>query len=153
MRFMTVAELRELVASGAIEVGAHTRSHAMLSARSPGQQRDEIGGSRADLERWLERPVTSFAYPFGARSSEYRAPAVRAVRAAGFESAVSTTRRHVDARSPLLELPRFPVADIPAEEFEVWLAGLLAPARSRRRPTRARLLRPLVERLSVPGRL
>jgi len=80
VRCMTVAELHELVGDGLVEIGAHTRTHPMLSALKPAEQREEIAGSRSDLEAWLDRPVTSFAYPFGHRVSEYRASAHFGIR-------------------------------------------------------------------------
>ena len=44
-----------------------------------------MAGSRADLERTLQRPVASFAYPFGKNSAQ-----VRAEVAASFELAFTT---------------------------------------------------------------
>ena len=58
-------EIAKLDASPAIEVGAHTMTHPVLSALRPSQQFEEIAASRAGLEVILGRPPTSFAYPFG----------------------------------------------------------------------------------------
>jgi peptidoglycan/xylan/chitin deacetylase (PgdA/CDA1 family) len=152
-RCMTVAELHELLSGGLVDIGAHTRTHPMLSALAPAEQREEIAGSRSDLEAWLGRPVATFAYPFGHRVTEYRAAAVRAVRASGFEAAVAVVERPLSARSPTLELPRHAVPDIPADEFAVWLAERLDPPRSRRRLLEWGPVRALRERVSAPGRL
>ena len=145
-RCMTVEELRELVDGGLVDVGAHTRTHPMLAACSVAEQRDEIAGSRADLERWLARPVTTFAYPFGGRVVEYRAAAVGAVRAGGFEAAVAVREEPVTARSPRLELPRHAVPDLPPDAFERWLAERMdrpPPARRLIDAPPVRLLREL----------
>jgi peptidoglycan/xylan/chitin deacetylase (PgdA/CDA1 family) len=153
-RCMTVAELNELVAGGLIEVGAHTRTHPVLCARSPREQYEEIAGSREDLESWLGAPVTAFAYPFGRRPNEYRAPAVRAARASGLQRAVSVASLPVTAKSSIYELPRHVVPNIPADQFERWLEQCLDPPAPPRPPLlQSRVLRPLRERVAAPGRL
>jgi peptidoglycan/xylan/chitin deacetylase (PgdA/CDA1 family) len=152
-RCMTIPELQELVDGGLVEIGAHTRTHPMLSALDAGRQREEIAGSRADLESWLGRPAVSFAYPFGGRVSEYRAPAVRAVRTSGFEVAVAVGSRAVTSASPILELPRHVAPDLPADEFARWLADRLDPPLRRRRLLDTRPVRALRERVAPPGRL
>jgi peptidoglycan/xylan/chitin deacetylase (PgdA/CDA1 family) len=152
-RCMTVAELHELADGDLVAIGAHTRTHPMLSALTAARQREEIGGSREDLEAWLGRAVIRFAYPFGGRVSEYRAPAVRAVRASGFEVAVAVGSRSVTSSSPILELPRHVAPDVPADEFARWLAERLDPPRERRRMLDAKPVRALRERVAPPGRL
>jgi peptidoglycan/xylan/chitin deacetylase (PgdA/CDA1 family) len=153
-RCMTVPELNELVAGGLITVGAHTRTHPVLCARSAREQHEEIAGSRADLEGWLRAPVTAFAYPFGRRPNEYRAPAVRAVQASGMQLAVSVAPLAVSAKSSVYELPRHVVPNIAPEEFARWLARRLDASRPPRAPLlQARALRPLRERVAAPGRV
>lgn len=69
----------------AVELGAHTVSHPRLDELSlPAVQR-EVTASKQWLEQLLERPVTSFAYPYGAHDQRVRA----AVIAAGFQSAAA----------------------------------------------------------------
>lgn len=152
-RCMSVEELKVLEEGEIIDVGAHTRTHPMLSACSPAELRDEIAGSRADLEEWLGRPVTTFAYPFGLRVVEYRAAAVRAVRAAGFEAAVAVDPRPVSARSPIFELPRYAVPDLAPDAFERWLAERMDGPSPPRRPIDRRVVLALRERRPVRDRL
>lgn len=57
-------QLRTLSAAG-MEIGSHTLSHARLTQLPPEQIRRELQDSKADLETLLNRPVTSFAYPYG----------------------------------------------------------------------------------------
>lgn len=52
-----------------IEFGAHTRNHPDLTALAAPELRDEIAGSRSDLEKLCGVPVTSFAYPYGAHNA------------------------------------------------------------------------------------
>lgn len=56
--------IRDMVRHG-IEVGAHTRRHVRLPALPQQQAREEVEGSRLDLERELGLPVQVFAYPYG----------------------------------------------------------------------------------------
>jgi len=153
MRCMTIEELQELTDDGSIEVGAHTRTHPLLSARPREEQVAEIAGSRYDLEQWLGRPVRTFAYPYGRRVSEYRAPAVTAVADAGFDYAVSVGELPLAIRARALELARHVVPNVGGEEFERWLEGRTNPPATRVGLLDRRALRALRERVTPPGRL
>jgi peptidoglycan/xylan/chitin deacetylase (PgdA/CDA1 family) len=67
------AEQIQYWAGKGIEFGAHSRTHADLTLLSRERLRDEVAGSRQDLESLLAVPVTSFAYPYGACSAETHA--------------------------------------------------------------------------------
>ncbi len=82
-RYMSVRQLRELVAGG-MTVGGHTRSHPNLTVLPRAAQRSEIAGCKADLEAALGCPVDWFAYPGGA----FNLAVVDQVKAAGFRGAV-----------------------------------------------------------------
>ena len=79
-RAMTADELRRLAASPLVTVGAHTVTHSALSVLPERAQREEILGSKRELEALLEREVTVFSYPFGKRG-DYRAETVGFCRA------------------------------------------------------------------------
>lgn len=70
-----------------IEVGAHTCNHVLLSRCSPDLQRDEIAGSKREIEARLGRAVEAFCYPNG-MPEDYTDTTVALVREAGFRSAV-----------------------------------------------------------------
>ena len=53
-RVLSPQELVDLAEGGLVEVGAHTVSHAQLSALPIDQQREEIGQSKTQLERILD---------------------------------------------------------------------------------------------------
>ncbi|MGI8558882.1 MAG: polysaccharide deacetylase family protein [Solirubrobacteraceae bacterium] len=55
-----------------IEFGAHTRSHPDLSRLSLNDAQREVMGSKRDLEAIVEKPVPSFAYPYGSHDSTVR---------------------------------------------------------------------------------
>jgi peptidoglycan/xylan/chitin deacetylase (PgdA/CDA1 family) len=106
-RPLSVDELRELSASGLIEVGAHTRTHPNLRWTAPTRRIEELAGSRDDLARWLHiDPPTGLAYPFGVPGADVD-PATRAAAAqAGFRYAVLTAPGRVTARTDRFALPR-----------------------------------------------
>ena len=57
-----------LWARNGIEFGAHSRTHADLTALSVKELQEEVAGGKSDLERLVQSRVISFAYPFGFHS-------------------------------------------------------------------------------------
>ena len=92
--------LAEMIAGG-MTVGSHTRSHALLANETPQVLRDEIEGSRRELEQRLGVPIRHFAYPDG----RFNASAIQAVADAGYRSAY-TICAHRDRAHPLLTISR-----------------------------------------------
>ncbi len=88
------AALRALADDGC-DLGAHSRTHPLLTRLRPDELRGEIEGSIADLARRLDRsPSPAFAYPSGATS-----PVVRdAAEHGGVEVAFTTDRGINDLR-------------------------------------------------------
>jgi len=80
-------QLREMAAGG-IEIGSHTRSHPRLTLLSQEESREEIEGSKRDIEAQISRPVASFAYPNG-REQDFDDRCKREVAAAGYSLAVA----------------------------------------------------------------
>ena len=62
---MSAEQIRYWASQG-IEFGSHSRTHPDLTNLSGETLLDEIVTSRDELAELLQRPVTSFAYPFGA---------------------------------------------------------------------------------------
>lgn len=87
-RPMTWTQLGALAGQG-FDIGAHTRTHPILSRVGPEQLRAEIEGCKALMEQRLRLPVRHFAYPNG-RSEDYTPEAVAAVAKAGYLAAVTT---------------------------------------------------------------
>lgn len=88
---MTADDIRGAAAAGH-EVASHTTTHARLDHLGGCELRAEVAESRAILEDVVGRPVTGFAYPYGA----FDEAAVAAVREAGYGYAAATddhTRR------------------------------------------------------------
>lgn len=103
-RPMTWAQLRTLATEG-FEVGAHTRTHPILSRVGPEQLREEIEGCKEDIERHLGLPVRYFAYPNG-RREDYGPEVIEAVSKAGYRAAVTTVAGGNSPSTPPYELRR-----------------------------------------------
>ena len=83
---MSEDTLKELLGSGIVTLGSHSRTHPLLSRTSPEQVREELEGSKKELEAMFEVPMRSFAYPSG----DINAAVVEAARRAGYEAAFTT---------------------------------------------------------------
>jgi peptidoglycan/xylan/chitin deacetylase (PgdA/CDA1 family) len=66
MRLMDLGELREVAAVPFIEIGSHTNAHCdMAMIDDPSIAYGELRSSKLALEEMLDRPINSFAYPYG----------------------------------------------------------------------------------------
>ncbi|MFF8840432.1 polysaccharide deacetylase family protein [Streptomyces sp. NPDC015130] len=135
-----------------VEVGGHTRTHPQLDTLPAQRVWDEVAGCGRELEDFLGRRVTEFAYPHG-----YSSPAVREqVRAAGWTSATAVRDAHSSADDDPLRIARLMVrADTDRDRFRQWTRGAAAPVApfpEGRRTKGWRAYRRLRARLKVPYR-
>ena len=84
--FLSTKQLRGVIDSGLVEVGAHTVHHYSLTELSEGQVHYEVSESKAMLEKMFNIKVTSFAYPNGA----FNLKVAEAVKNSQFSLAFST---------------------------------------------------------------
>jgi peptidoglycan/xylan/chitin deacetylase (PgdA/CDA1 family) len=121
-RALTWDQLRSLAEEGLVDVQAHTRTHPWLPHVDDDRARDEIAGSKADLEEQLGHPVTVFCYPAGL----YGDRDVRLVREAGYRAALTTDPgvNHPDQPRERLRRTLVYWEDGPVE-FRAKLDGLL----------------------------
>jgi peptidoglycan/xylan/chitin deacetylase (PgdA/CDA1 family) len=91
---------------GGMEIGAHTRTHPRLTQCTDAQLRDEIQGSKTDLEDCLDAPVTQFCYPYGDMDDRV----AQVTQEAGYTAATTTQRGRASSGMNLLRLPRVQVA-------------------------------------------
>ncbi len=115
-------EVRRLAESPWATVGAHTVSHAALSALPAEEQRQEIFLSKAELEAITGKEITTFSYPFG-RKSEYSRISVELCREAGFTRAAANFPGQVHRWSDPLQLPRHLVRNWELATFAQELKG------------------------------
>lgn len=84
--FLLSSQLEELAKSPLLEIGAHTMNHVGLKGVKRNAAWNEIIESRKFLQKMLNLPIYSFAYPYGSFDQQ----AIDLVNAAGFTNAVST---------------------------------------------------------------
>ena len=108
---MTWDHLRSLSRAG-MDVESHTRRHRVLQTLDDADLRDELVGSRQDLENQLGRPVRALAYPVGRRIS--RLAKIRtAVADAGYRLGLS----NASGATRIWPLPLSGM--LPADPFDV----------------------------------
>lgn len=105
--FLTTRDLAPLRAAG-LTIGSHTCTHRTLKDLAGDEVVQEVEGSRRWLEDALGAPVLHFSFPKG-RSSR---AAARAVRRAGYRTAVRTGERWNGRFPRLLALGRFRVSGL-----------------------------------------
>jgi peptidoglycan/xylan/chitin deacetylase (PgdA/CDA1 family) len=111
---ITDAEAHTLASEDLIEIGSHSQSHPSLPDLDPSRQRQELANSRVTLEEIIERPVRSFAYPYG----DYSRDTLDLVKETGYACACTITPGHVRSGYNPCLLPRFAVSDWSGDEFE-----------------------------------
>jgi peptidoglycan/xylan/chitin deacetylase (PgdA/CDA1 family) len=119
---MTVAELRELAASG-MTIGAHTMTHPVLALAPADVAQEEITECRKRLEAVLGKNVWAFAYPFGDAAS-VNSENLEMAREAGYLAAFMNFGGGLGADLPRYAIPRVHVtADMELPEFEAHVSG------------------------------
>jgi peptidoglycan/xylan/chitin deacetylase (PgdA/CDA1 family) len=79
MRLMELNELRAAAELPFVEIGSHTSAHCdMGKITDPSEAYGELRSSKLLLEEMLDRPVLSFAYPYGRYTAVCPAEAHRA---------------------------------------------------------------------------
>jgi peptidoglycan/xylan/chitin deacetylase (PgdA/CDA1 family) len=116
-RAMTGEEIAELAARPGHVIGAHGVHHLYLPAQPLHARITEVLESRRRLEAHLRRPVTLFAYPYGAVDAD----SVEIARAAGFTAAVTVAEATVAPGDLPLAIPRRSVPPGDAQRFAGWL--------------------------------
>ncbi|MBV0923117.1 polysaccharide deacetylase family protein [Halomicroarcula limicola] len=86
-------ELRRLDTHRLIEIGAHGYEHVPLTSLDEDALTSDVLRSKTELERYLDRDIEQFSYPYGACSEAV----AEAVERAGFRSAVTTVPRRISA--------------------------------------------------------
>ena len=79
-------EVREMLASGRVELGAHSMTHADLTKIDDSRRQIELCESKIRLERLFGVPVHSFCYPFGLFTTKDP----QLLRDCGYTTAVTT---------------------------------------------------------------
>jgi peptidoglycan/xylan/chitin deacetylase (PgdA/CDA1 family) len=116
--------LRDACATGLVDVGSHTHTHALLDRLPAAEIADELDRSQKLIEDRLGRPCLDFAYPKALPPS---AAADAAVRARFRSAAVAGTRPNPPGRTDVHLLSRSPIQRGDGMKyFEEKLAGGMA---------------------------
>lgn len=98
---MTHEQIKKACASGILEIGAHTITHAYLDQLTRENQEQEIQESRRVLSKITRRPIRYFAYPAG----DYNHDTLELVKAAGFDASFAVIPKKIGT-DPRLEIGR-----------------------------------------------
>lgn len=103
LRHLEAGQLRELIKSGLVEIGAHSYNHVRLTQIDENALLQEICTSKEVLEETLNVEVPYFAYPWG----NTNAAVAQKAKGAGYRLAFTTQKKKITSRNidPLL-LPR-----------------------------------------------
>ena len=107
IEMLSWSEARELADYG-VEVGSHTRTHARLSAvsRDPAKLRDEVVGSKGELEDRLGTECRYISWPYG-EAGDIDDRGVAIVREAGYQACFSAVRGSIEPGvSSDMKIPR-----------------------------------------------
>ncbi len=118
---LTWDQVKALRHHGWITMGAHSRSHPILSRVSRQVAWHEIRGSREDIEERLGEPVTSFCYPNG-RPGDFTEETEALVREAGYSTAWTTLYGPNGVGAHPLRLLRLHTSQIHMPSFAIQLA-------------------------------
>ncbi|PWT82891.1 MAG: hypothetical protein C5B57_07935 [Blastocatellia bacterium] len=112
-RPMLSNEIKMLSAFPRVEIGAHGVHHLALPGLTPDDRHREVFECRSALERILERPITSFAYPFG----ELTADCAHTVLTADYRFGLTCEPRPLRSYDCPHRLPRLSVHEQTGSEF------------------------------------
>jgi peptidoglycan/xylan/chitin deacetylase (PgdA/CDA1 family) len=122
-RLLSYGELRKLADAG-MTIGAHTRTHPVLSLSSEEEARREIQECKTEIERALGRAVWAFAYPFG-NPATMGDREFHLAQQAGYSCAFLNVERWAGQESNPFALTRTHVtADMALPEFAAHLSGV-----------------------------
>jgi len=102
-RHLDLAQLKTLLDTGLVEIGAHGYHHANLSQVKGAQLRQEIHHAKDLLEDALDVAVSYFAYPWGSTTDAV----TQLVKDAGYRLAFTTRKKKLTSnRIDFLRIPR-----------------------------------------------
>lgn len=117
-RILDRDSIQRMTDSGLVELGGHTRSHAIVSLLSPEEQEREIAGSLVEIEALTGQPCEVFAYPNG-RREDYDAKSLDILKSSRVRVAVTAIEGANDQATSPLELLRYGIgANLPFDRFK-----------------------------------
>lgn len=102
---LNIAEMKEMIAD--VDFQPHTQFHPILPHCTEAECRQEILGSKLDLEKLLDIECSHFSYPNG----DYTEREIEIVKTAGFRSARTTDIGWNTQKTAPYQLKTVPIAD------------------------------------------
>lgn len=102
LNYMTKDQIKTVIQSGLVEIGAHTLNHAWLKGLDKETAQNELSMSKEMLEKEFGVTITSFAYPYGA----YNREVITLTKKAGYTNAVTIEPGNMVDEKNIFELPR-----------------------------------------------
>ena len=112
-------QLRELEASGVMDIQNHTLNHPPLSKLDRPAIVEQLRGANEAIARHLGGKISRHhAYPSGFENETVR----QVIREIGFTTATTTVPRHATSSDDPAALPRYiPTYDTPIDQFKKWI--------------------------------
>ncbi|RDE24816.1 polysaccharide deacetylase family protein [Motiliproteus coralliicola] len=104
---MLRSEQVQLLAKAGMEIGGHSCSHPILANLDSHNLIQEIQDNKLSLQKLIDEPVLSFAYPNGKPIKDYNQSTISALKEAGYRQAVTTCAGTSEPSTDLFQLPRF----------------------------------------------
>lgn len=106
-QYINVDQLVELEKSGTFEIGAHTMNHPILANENDLTSEFEIKKSISQLGEFLNRKVTTFAYPNGSVDLDFGPREMEYLKEAEVDYAFSFEFKNLNKNDDLLAIPRY----------------------------------------------
>lgn len=115
-RLMNWGELAVMAQSKAVEIGAHTHTHAPVSVFTPAEQYKDILESKKILEDFLKRKMIHFSFPFGGQK-DFTNQSKLICEAMGFKLVCANYPGQVFRYTSNYEIPRILIRDWNKDQF------------------------------------
>ena len=119
-RMLGASQMKEMVASGYIEIGSHSMSHPNLDKLNEANLTFELSESKKELEQAIGSTVQSIAFPDGAYNDLVKNEA----RKAGYQNLLAVDFRQSSDLSQKDILPRFCISNTTTNESNYIMLNL-----------------------------
>jgi peptidoglycan/xylan/chitin deacetylase (PgdA/CDA1 family) len=121
---VTHEQMKEMLASGLVEISVHTESHTIASVLESAALDRELRDSKRELEQFAGMELPSFCYPNGIQG-DFNADTTDAIRRAGFRVGITSVSGINSLPLDLFQLKRIHAHTVPSA-FEKEASGLAA---------------------------
>lgn len=112
-RPMTKAELAKISENKLISIGGHTLSHLHTPTLAKEKKITEIGEDKNKLEKYCNKEIKSFSFPFG----EFDDESIKIAKDIGYECVCLLGEKRITNNTDIYHLPRFLVRNWDSKEF------------------------------------